>query len=315
MIPLEKLDSLHFLSGASPAALNRLAQEMISMTYAKGDVVIEEGSLSGSLFLIAKGSVSVQKKLDEERTKTVAKLGPEEFFGEMSFLENKPHSARIVAEEDTEVLTLPRESLDDVIKKDPKLALEQILTLLSGVSSRLRSTTRELVTVFEVSRLMGASMPLEEVIPQIVKQLQNDLSPVVTVAFYRWNPFNDEFKLGTVEGPASGIFSTANTLDVPSVKRPERAFFNIEDISSSSGVVIPFPFNSGHLILAHSAMEGTRDGLFVFYNEAPRSFTPGQRQLMETIAAVLAPALATARTREEELSRQRLERGKPGASL
>jgi len=314
MVSPEQLESLHIFRGISRKALEGLARDMVLKTYSPGETVIKEGSLGGTLFLIGQGMVSVQKSLGQEgeRAKVVARLGTEEFFGEMSFLENKPHSATVIAEEKTEIFVLPRESLAELIKEDPRFALEQILTLLSGVSSRLRSTTRELVTVFAVARLVAAQSPVEELFPKILRQIQGDLGTLVTVAFYRWNQFNDEFSLVAAEGPAAGVFNMVKILETASLKNPKKQFEEIPDVTASSEMVIPFSMGAGHLIISHSAMEGTKDGLFFYYHGSPSSFTPGQRQLMETISAVLAPALATARTREEEILRQRLERGRQG---
>lgn len=311
MIAVDRLKALHIFADSSVAALSRLAEDMIEKTYAKGQLILKEGESSGSLFLIASGSVAVQKRLDKEgdRTKAVARLEAEEFFGEMAFLENQPHSANVVAIEDATLFVLPRASLDRLIDKDAKLALEQVLTLLSGVSSRLRRTTKELVTVFEVSRLLGFPLGFEEMIRQILKEVAEAMGGNVSIGFYRWNMFNDEYGLLQSTGNADMLPEVLEATS-PLIKMMDGDFESVADMSNPPRHFKPLSVSKGHVLLAKSDMQKNKEGFFMAYHPQSRYFDPGKRQLLETVAAVLAPALATARTRDEEFARRRMEQNR-----
>ncbi len=288
MISVPELKKLKVFRESSPASLERLAANMVAKTFAAGESVLKEGELSGTLYLIASGTAAVEKKLDKEggRSKIVAKLGEEEFFGEMSFLESQPHSATVVAETECKIFLLPRSILQDLISQDPKLALEPVLTLFSGVSARLRRTTRELVTVFEVARVVALATTVEELARQVVDRLRSDLGERASIAFYTWNVFNDEYARVAVEGPHVDVFPLV--LDGRD----------------------PLSLPHGNVLLARIEMLQNREGLLGFHLPAPASFDAGERQMIDTVSAVLAPALATARGREEESARLRLQRGR-----
>jgi CRP/FNR family transcriptional regulator, cyclic AMP receptor protein len=283
MISTDQLKRLQLFHAVSPQQLERLGQEMVEKKFSAGDIILNEGQVSHDLYVIAEGLVVVQKKLDKtgDRLKVVARLGKEEFFGEMSFLENQPLSASVVAVEPTQVFVLSRQSLDALMKKDGAAAVDQVLTLLTGISMRLRRTTQELVTVFEVARLMGRDVPLKETMTAIVTQLQQTLGENTSVAFYMWNMFNDEYDLLSTAGASSDF----------AVSMPK--------VASST---------ASHVWSAIELMN-TREGAFLYHINNGQ-FDSGARQLMETISSLLGPMLATARAREEDMSRQRLERGR-----
>jgi CRP-like cAMP-binding protein len=311
MLSADQLRKLKIFKESAPAALDRLAKDMVEKIYAPGDVILKEGEASGALYLIAAGSVSVQKQIEGDRAKVVARLEGEEFFGEMSFLENQPHSATIVAQEETRIFLLPRTVLNDLIQKDAKMALDQVLTLLSGVSSRLRRTTRELVSVFETARFVGQSLSLSDLMEKIIAQLRSDLGEAVTVGFYRWNLFNDEYDLLKAQGPHQSSLAPAlepKSLLLADVEEGKLKSWG--DLTQRISPPTPLSFKRGHLLVSRVDMLNAKQGVFVYYSEAPAAFDPGERQLIETISAVLAPALETARAREEEGARQRLQRGK-----
>ncbi|MDP3775456.1 MAG: Npt1/Npt2 family nucleotide transporter, partial [Gemmatimonadales bacterium] len=86
------------VSGEDLAPLARVAEVE---TYSKGRTVFTEGELGDALYVIVRGSVSINH--DGER---IAALGPGEAFGEMAVLDTEPRSATATAEEECEVLRI-----------------------------------------------------------------------------------------------------------------------------------------------------------------------------------------------------------------
>jgi CRP/FNR family transcriptional regulator len=84
--------------------------------------------------LVLNGRVEVRKG-----EKTLAELGPGQFFGEMALLvEGAPRSADVVALEDTECLVLTRWDLRSLIQTHPDMALKML-----GEMARRLSTTHQ----------------------------------------------------------------------------------------------------------------------------------------------------------------------------
>lgn len=293
MVPVESLKKFKIFQDAPMSQLEKLSKDMSEKSFSQGDVICKEDEAGGALYLISSGSVAVEKKAfqEEEGSKVVARLEMGEFFGEMAFLQGVPHSATVVAQEPTTILMFSRAALDELMKKNPKTALEQVLTVSMGLSNRLRSTTRELVTVYETARAVGSALSIDELAKRVLGQLSLDLGPNASMAFYRWNIFNDEYALVFGLGHKKGAFPP--TLE-PSAE---------------------LSFEKGQLLVSRIDMLNEREGLCIYYSQTPDAFLSGERQMMETVSAVLAPALAATRHREEEASRAMLQRGKQSFSL
>ena len=90
-------------------------QQVIANTY-----IIKEGSRLDSLFFILEGMVGVTISSLED--KQVATLGPGEVVGEMSFIQDVPTNASVIAIENSLLLALPRKDLGKKLEEDAHFA-------------------------------------------------------------------------------------------------------------------------------------------------------------------------------------------------
>ncbi len=95
-------------------------------------VFFDEGDLSGEMYHVLKGSVSLSKG-DQE----LAVIGPGAFFGEMSFLLGLPRSATAIALEDCECLVIHEGNIDTLMREFPDL----LRGMLVEMARRLRETS------------------------------------------------------------------------------------------------------------------------------------------------------------------------------
>jgi CRP-like cAMP-binding protein len=297
----------------SSTSLALMGDTLAVTSFPAGHVISREAEEGRTLYLIVSGTVAIEKKTfqDAERAKVVARLGPGDFFGEMSFLQGTPHSATVVALTGVDVITISRESLDELIKQDSASALEQVLTLATGLSGRLRSTTRELVTVFEVAHSIASATTVEQLARLVVGQLQLDLGAAVSIAFYQWNIYNRELNAIEREGANAAVFPASIDDPAALVRLLNRDPMRHSD-AEAMRIAAFDGFKSGPLFLAPVRSSEEPFGLFVYHSETPAAFDAGERQMMETVAAVMAPALASLYHREEEAARKRLEQSKQG---
>jgi CRP-like cAMP-binding protein len=110
----------------------RLAQITEEIRFEPGDVLITEGELGESLFLIAAGRVRVEK-----RGVLVIELGERECVGEMAILDSEPRSATVRATEPVTALRIEREDFYDLLHE--KLEIAQ--AIIKVLTRRLRRTT------------------------------------------------------------------------------------------------------------------------------------------------------------------------------
>jgi CRP-like cAMP-binding protein len=83
--------------------------------------VFTEGAPAEGLYIVLSGCVRILVGAREDETE-VASIGPGEFFGELSLLEDRTHSKNARATEDSELMILPKESFRALLEVDEVLA-------------------------------------------------------------------------------------------------------------------------------------------------------------------------------------------------
>jgi CRP/FNR family cyclic AMP-dependent transcriptional regulator len=113
---------------ASPS-LRRLAARGQWRTYRKGTLLIQEGDVGDTLYVIARGRLRVYASGDNGREITYGVYGPGEYLGEMS-LDGGPRSANVVTQEPATCAVIGRATLLQHIADEPGFALELIAKLI-----------------------------------------------------------------------------------------------------------------------------------------------------------------------------------------
>ncbi|MFH1809836.1 MAG: cyclic nucleotide-binding domain-containing protein [Pseudomonadota bacterium] len=112
--------------------LSQIAQIADEVEFEREQLVMREGELGDSLFLIISGQVRVHKVELE-----IAVLGERQVVGEMALLDSEPRSASVTAVTDVTLLRIQQEDFADILTEKPEIALGIIKVL----SRRLRKTT------------------------------------------------------------------------------------------------------------------------------------------------------------------------------
>lgn len=153
--------------------------------YQKDAVVLSEGAESRILHFVQSGHMQVVRDFHGLQL-TVARLGPGEVFGEMSFLERAPAMASIVAEDRAEVLSLAEAEIESLFASVPGLALRLYQSLAITLSRRLRrssggdsgtlKTNRSARTGFATERQLPPGLPAAVgAVRQEMQQLERQL--------------------------------------------------------------------------------------------------------------------------------------------
>lgn len=98
---------------------SRLLEKMVFHNLPKDTVIISEGGLSMSIFIINKGTVKVTIKGVDDREILLATLEKGDFFGEISLLTERPRTATVTSLEETELLELGAGDFNSYIRKYP----------------------------------------------------------------------------------------------------------------------------------------------------------------------------------------------------
>lgn len=111
-----------------------VADKASRVRFKKGEVVVQRGKRADGVYLLLTGTVRVQ--IPSQRA--TRKMGPGEICGEMSFLEDAPASAQVVADGDVEALFLDRATLQSLFELFPHLGSRFYRSLATNLSRRLR---------------------------------------------------------------------------------------------------------------------------------------------------------------------------------
>jgi putative peptide zinc metalloprotease protein len=136
------LERIPLFRDVSRQALRNLALAGRRIHFTPRTIVVREGKASGLLYVIASGHAAVLVRTAAKdgsngagettpiKPKVVARLGPEEFFGEVELLRGTPPMATVVALDELDVLALPHDRVTGLITGSASIArsLEQIST-------------------------------------------------------------------------------------------------------------------------------------------------------------------------------------------
>src|SRR4051794_13844867 len=134
----EILAKAPLFAGLPEEERERLGRLLRPRRYARGEVIFLEGDAGTALCLIAEGGVRIQLTGADGREVVIAVYGAGEIVGELALLDGDPRSADAIAREASRVFWLQRDDFAAFLDGHPRAAM----TMLAGLSRRLRNTTR-----------------------------------------------------------------------------------------------------------------------------------------------------------------------------
>jgi CRP-like cAMP-binding protein len=141
------LGTIKLFEGVPEPALRALAERCTSRTPGPDTLIVREGELPDSLYVILQGRVRVFLTDEKGAELVLTTKGPGEYFGEM-MLDERPRSASVATLERCELGVIPREQFTGFLLEQPQVALRLIRDLIRvsrgmNVRSREELTSRE----------------------------------------------------------------------------------------------------------------------------------------------------------------------------
>lgn len=90
--------------------------------YSRGAVIFNEGDTSQDIYYILMGSVRMEKSASQMK-KTVAELGPGDYFGELAALSGSPRMATAVAAEDSDIAVIDGDTFHRLLRENGDMSL------------------------------------------------------------------------------------------------------------------------------------------------------------------------------------------------
>ena len=132
----EALARVPLFSHLSRRSLRRVANLAEEVRFMEGARVVKEGDPGDAFYAILEG----QAKAVDRRGRTVNRLLPGDFFGEIALLDGGPRTATVVAETPLLVLEIRRKGFLRLLAEDPSITVK----LLEHAAAMLRRLERPL---------------------------------------------------------------------------------------------------------------------------------------------------------------------------
>lgn len=130
-----RLERVPLFRGCSSEVLDRLAAVTSEFAFPDAAPIVQQGQVGNGLYIIVSGGARIIAGTDE-----LARFGPDDFFGELSVIDQRPRAASAYALGETTCLALASWDLMAVLEQDPVLAVN----LLRELAGRLREADAQL---------------------------------------------------------------------------------------------------------------------------------------------------------------------------
>ena len=127
-----------------------IADSVVKKRFRRGEIIVEHGRKSNALFILLNGRARVLTSDSRGREVILAVLEAGDYVGEMSLIDDSPHSATVRAEVQTDMLVLGRSEFARCLPDTSSLSY----AIMHGLVQRLRDHGIESPTDIQVS---GAS--------------------------------------------------------------------------------------------------------------------------------------------------------------
>jgi len=117
-----------------------VADAVIKRRFKRGECIVEQGKKSNFLAIVLTGRARVVTSDARGREVILATLTPGDYVGEMSLIDNQPHSATVRAEVQTDVLILGRVEFARCLPENTSMAY----AVMKGLVLRLRLADRKI---------------------------------------------------------------------------------------------------------------------------------------------------------------------------
>ena len=137
---LDLLRRVPLFSLLTVAQAEVISGAVIKRRFKRGEPLVEQGQKSNALFILLTGRARVMTSDSRGREVILATLSQGDYLGEMSIIDNEPHSATVRAEVQTDVLMLGRTEFARCLTENASMSL----VVMRGLVKRLRHADRKI---------------------------------------------------------------------------------------------------------------------------------------------------------------------------
>jgi len=148
------LRQVSLFEGLDETALDTLSSKTITRSYPKNAILINEGDLSDSMYLILSGRVKVYAGDEDGHEMLINSLGSGDYFGELALLDEHPRSASVMTLEPSKMMILSRAVFLECLDAHPSMS-RSLLRVLARKVRQQTDHTKSIVLSSVYERLVN----------------------------------------------------------------------------------------------------------------------------------------------------------------
>jgi CRP-like cAMP-binding protein len=137
------------LEPLSEAQIRALAEHGRLVTVKEGEALFDENTVAHTLFVVASGRLAIRLATPAGRIIEVQEIGQYCVSGWSSLVAPHVYVAEASALEDSTVLAISADEVDDILLREPAAGYQVMKKLAGVISARLRDMKEELIEVLE----------------------------------------------------------------------------------------------------------------------------------------------------------------------
>lgn len=328
----EYLQTIEIFKNFSGQAINKLERLVEEVKYPAGNTIFSENDFAENLYIIVEGEVIISKKTSKETEKILATLGPKSLFGEISLFSNLPRTASARTKTEMACYKIQRDKFREIYSIDPDGAIKTIELFLLSSLERLEQTSRELATIYEISKIIIQNLPMQKFCEEVMKQICYSIPELDDSGIlFLYNEFIDEYVnivridkgqiipivLDTIDSlnPLIGFLKlqreTLITDDEVIKTFLKTNLPDLQKLESKQFIICPLTSN-----IITKFQSNRLTGFILFFNQVKQvKYGSSVCDLMNSITNLLIGAIENIRNKEEEEAKKRLQRSKEIGSI
>lgn len=154
--------------------------------FARGQTIFQEGEPGDCMYVVLRGSVAISKNAESGHEQLLGRVGPGDYFGEMSLIDSQTRSAQAVASESALIRILRRRDIDQLLAINP----EMMINLSKSTCDRLRTMNRQFIEQIVHQEKMSL---VGQMASSIIHDIKNPMTVIsMSAGLMGRNPLNAE---------------------------------------------------------------------------------------------------------------------------
>lgn len=137
---LDLIRRVSLFSMLTPPQAEALAEAASKKRFKRGEILVAQGQKNNALYIILAGRTRVLMTDNRGREVILAKQKVGDYVGEMSLIDNEPHSATVIADQQVDVLELGRDSFLQCLGENAAMSF----AVMHGLVQRLRKASEKI---------------------------------------------------------------------------------------------------------------------------------------------------------------------------